>query len=215
LADVKASLKEQTSRRLCKSDFELTINDANGNRLVRSGETNLSDLITDAYRKAVQAEIGLMNGGGLRNSIKAGVITYGDVLNTLPFDNCIIKMEATGQQIMTMLEKWTSQLPNEEGNFPHVSGMRLTIHSKSHRVTDVEVLDSVTNTYKPLDLQRRYTIGTIDYTLKGGMMSDCPQLPATTQQDAECVANYLSSFANGEVDATYAKSQGRVTFIED
>ena len=215
LADVKASLKEQTSRRLCKSDFELTINDANGNRLVRSGETNLSDLITDAYRKAVQAEIGLMNGGGLRNSIKAGVITYGDVLNTLPFDNCIIKMEATGQQIMTMLEKWTSQLPNEEGNFPHVSGMRLTIHSKSRRVTDVEVLDSVTNTYKPLDLQRRYTIGTIDYTLKGGMMSDCPQLPAKTQQDAECVANYLSSFANGEVDATYAKSQGRITFIED
>ena len=33
--------------------------------------------------------------------------------------------------------------------------------------------------------------------------------------DAECVADYLSSFANGEVDATYAKSQGRITFIED
>ena len=182
---------------------------------MRSGETNLGDLVTDAYRKAVQAEIGLTNGGGLRNSIKAGVITYGDVLNTLPFENYVIKMEATGQQIMTMLEKCTSQLPNEEGNFPHVSGMRLTVHSKSHRVTDVEVLDPSDNSYKPLDLQRRYTIGTIDYTLKGGMMNNCPQLPVTAQLYAECVADYLGSFADGVLDATYAKAQGRITFVED
>jgi hypothetical protein len=93
--------------------------------------------------------------------------------------------------------------------------MRFTVHSKSHRVTDVEVLDPSDNSYKPLDLQRRYTIGTIDYTLKGGMMNNCPQLPVTAQLYAECVADYLGSFADGVLDAVYAKSQGRITFVED
>ena len=215
LAEVKGEIEKETSRQLCKADFELTINDVNGQRLVRKGETNLGDLVTDAYRYATQAEIGLTNGGGLRNSIKVGLITYGDVLNSLPFENYIIKMEATGAQLMEMLEKCTAQLPQEDGTFPHVSGMRFTIHSKSHKVSDVEVLDAATGQYKPLDLQRRYTVATIDYTLKGGIMRDCPQLPYATQLYSECLASYMSSFADGVLNNTYAKSQGRITIVED
>ena len=215
LADVKAKINEQTSRQLCRSDFELTINDDNGERRVRNGETNLGDLVADAYRYITKAEIGLTNGGGLRNSINAGLITYGDVLNTLPFENYMIKMEATGQQIMTMLEECTSQYPKEDGCFPHVSGMRYTVHGKSHKVTDVEVHDPATNEYKSLDLQRRYTIGTIDYTLKGHIMHDCPQLPTESLLYSECVAKYLESFAGGVVSDDYAKPQGRITIVED
>jgi len=40
-------------------------------------------------------------------------------------------------------------------------------------------------------------------------------LPVTAQLYAECVADYLSTFANGKIDASYAKSQGRITFVED
>jgi hypothetical protein len=29
------------------------------------------------------------------------------------------------------------------------------------------------------------------------------------------VADYLGSFADGVLDAVYAKSQGRITFVED
>ena len=66
-------MEKVTTRHIAYSDFELTINDAEGNRLVRRGETNLGDIVTDAFRSIMQAEIGLCNGGGLRNSIPAGI----------------------------------------------------------------------------------------------------------------------------------------------
>ena len=45
---------------------------------------HLGDILTDAIRHAMQAQIGLFNGGGFRHGISAGIITYGDVVNAQP-----------------------------------------------------------------------------------------------------------------------------------
>ena len=87
--EVKNGMVVLSNRQVATSDYELTINGPNG-RLIRSGETNLGDLIADAFRITMNADIGLINGGGVRSGIPAGVITYGDIVNVLPHDNNVL-----------------------------------------------------------------------------------------------------------------------------
>jgi 2',3'-cyclic-nucleotide 2'-phosphodiesterase (5'-nucleotidase family) len=216
--NVYQEMEKVTTRRIAYSNFELTINDAEGNRLVRRGETNLGDIVTDAFRSFMRAEIGLCNGGGLRNSIPAGNITYGDVINALPFDNCMVKIETKGEDILTMLSRCTSSLPAEIGPFPHVSGLRYTIHTQSHTISDVTVFDAATSTWQPLDPERLYTIGTIDFYSSGGFydtLKDSRLVEQTATVMCDCVAEYLEKTLAGVIAADYAQPQGRITIAED
>ena len=67
-------------------------------RIVRNAETNLGDLVADAYRAAGKADIGFANGGGVRANIAAGDITQGDILTVQPFGNMVCVAEMTGQE---------------------------------------------------------------------------------------------------------------------
>lgn len=77
---------------VAQSAVDLTIDDPllvdeNGQpvRIIRQAETNLGDLCADAFRYQTGAEIGVVNGGGIRVSIEAGDITYGGNPERIPF----------------------------------------------------------------------------------------------------------------------------------
>ena len=192
--------------------------DADGNRVIRLGETNLGDILTDAVRHALDAQIGLFNGGGFRNGISAGDITYGDVANAQPFDDHLSKFEVTGAQILSMLERCTAKLPEEEGQLPQVSGLRYTIHQQSDTVSDVTVLDEGSGNWIPLDPAARYTIASSDYYARGGFydtLKDGKQLFYSTGLVRDALADYLEKTLGGIVPARYAQPQGRITVIND
>ena len=215
---VHQDLDQVTAREIAHSDFDLIMRDADGNRVIRRGETNLADLLTDAVRYTLEAQIGLFNGGGFRNGISAGTITYGDVANAQPFDDHLSKFEATGAQILSMLERCTSSLPSEEGQFPQVSGLRYTIHQQSDTVSDVAVLDEDSGNWIPLDPDGRYTIASSDYYARGGFydtLKDCKQLFYSTGLVRDALADYLEKTLGGTVPAIYAEPQGRITIIDD
>lgn len=71
---------------------------------VRRQETNLGNLIADAIREYVQAEIAIQNGGGIRASIDEGPITFGEIYTTLPFENYIVALNLTGEKLLAALE---------------------------------------------------------------------------------------------------------------
>ena len=77
---------------------------ATGKRRVRKGETNLGDLVADAYRFVLNTDVAIVNGGSIRKTIKPGVFSYNDLLEALPFVNMCTVVEATGQQIVDALE---------------------------------------------------------------------------------------------------------------
>ena len=215
---VHQGLDQVTARKIAHSDYELIMRDADGTRLIRRAETNLGDLLTDAVRYTLEAQIGLFNGGGFRNGIPAGDITYGDVANAQPFDDHLSKFEATGAQIQAMLERCTSNLPSEEGQFPQVSGLRYTVHQQSDTVTDVAVLDEASGNWIPLDPASRYTIASSDYYARGGFydtLKDCKQLFYSTNLVRDALADYLETVLGGTVPAIYAEPQGRITVIDD
>ena len=80
-------------------------------RMSAAGESALGDLVADAQRAALQADIGLMNAGGLRADLSAGPITWGDVLTLHPFGNRILKVTMTGAQLLQVLEEQWSADP--------------------------------------------------------------------------------------------------------
>ena len=215
---VHQALDQVTARKIAHSDFDLIMRDADGNRLIRRGETNLGDILTDAVRHVMQAQIGLFNGGGFRNGISAGTITYGDIANAQPFDDHLSKFEATGAQILAMLVRCTSALPAEEGQFPQVSGLRYTIHQQSDTVSDVAVFEEASGNWIPLDPAGHYTIASSDYYARGGFydtLKDAKQLIYSTDLVRDALSDYMEKTLGGVVPDVYAQPQGRITVADD
>ena len=110
--------------------FALIDRDKDDNRLVRCSETNLGDMMADVARYMSGANIGVCNGGGLRAGIYHETVTFGDIVSIWPFNNTLRVVECTGQQLLDALEVGVAALPNENGDFLHVSGLRYTADSR-------------------------------------------------------------------------------------
>ena len=126
-------------------------------------------------------------------------------------------IEATGQQIMDMLVKCTANCPGLDGSFPQVSGMKYTIHTASHTVTDVQV-ENASGQYEPLELAKKYTIATTDYYENGGfyyVLKDCRLVEPGEQLSRDVLADYLEKDLKGVVGDEYRTVQGRITIVND
>ncbi|MGB5944995.1 cell wall-binding repeat-containing protein [Paenisporosarcina sp.] len=142
---------------------------------VRTGETNLGNLITDGMldaAKKIDAEtvIAVQNGGGIRASIDTGDITVGEVLTVMPFGNTLAIMELTGEDIYAALEHSVSQAPKESGAFLHVAGLVVNYDNTQEagsRVLPAFIQDEEGGlTF--LDPEKTYKVATNSFTAKGG-----------------------------------------------
>lgn len=70
----------------------------------RIGETNLGRAICYGYLLETGADVAFENAGGIRDSIAAGEVTYGDVLNVSPYGNYVVTKSMTGAEIISMME---------------------------------------------------------------------------------------------------------------
>ncbi|MBO4720925.1 MAG: bifunctional metallophosphatase/5'-nucleotidase [Prevotella sp.] len=211
-------VKAVTSEVIAHSDYPLVVTDENNQMMVRGQETNAGDIVADAYRYAMKADIGMENGGGIRNDIHAGDITYSDIIGMLPYDNTLRRISVTAEQLKTMLTRCTALLPVLDGNFPQCSGLRFTIHSKSHTVSDIEILQE-DGSYAPIDMQRTYSVALTDYNHNAGGFFDCfkkcPVLQESSLRYYEALSDYLRKVLGGNTGQAYAESQGRIKIIED
>ena len=221
-----------------KSEIDLPDYDENGKRLVRNSETALGNLAADAFRVMLDADIGIMNGGGLRKPIKAGDITLNTLFSVFPWGNLPCKVAVTGQTVLDMLEMGAINYPKESGGFMHVSGLTYTIISGvestiettdkgefikitgARRVTNVQVLNKSTGKYEPINAKTIYTLGGIDYTIVYGgdgfaMFKDAKVVtPADAKMtDSKVVLSYIEQKLGGTIGDEYAKPQGRISFV--
>lgn len=172
---------------------------------VRSKETNLGNLITDAMRAKTGAEIAFQNGGGIRASIPAGPIAYRDVLTVQPFGNTMVTLDMTGEQIMQVLDVAAAVKPGA-GAFLHVSGLKWTLNRKTGKAENVMVGEA------PLDLKKTYKVVTNNFMAAGGdgyaPFKDLPQYN-TNFVDADALMEYIKKA--GKVEP---KVEGRLTIVE-
>ena len=137
---------------------------------VRFRETNLSRLITESMRARTGADMAFQNGGGIRDSIAPGLITYRDLLRVLPFGNTIVDLELQGSEILDMLRHAAAIEPGQ-GGFLHAAG--LSWKTQQGKPIQVRVHG------RPLKPDRRYSAATNSFLAAGGdgyaLLADCPQ----------------------------------------
>ena len=215
--EVKQKMQQVTARVVGHCDYVLRILDDADEYLVRYAETNAGDLVTDAYRAALGAEIALTNGGGLRNQPKAGDLTYGDFIQLLPYDNLLTLVEAKGSTIVELLRRTTAKMSYDNGDFPQCSGLRYTIHTGVHSISNVEV-QNPDGSWSPLDPNRLYKLVTIDYCVSGGgfggVLNGSKVLRKTNINYRDAVVDYVEQTLKGDLGLRYAKPQGRITVVE-
>ena len=135
---------------------------------VRGQEAAIGNLIADAIRAAVGADVAITNGGGIRGDREypAGTkLTRGDVFAELPFGNKTVKLEVTGADIRAALENGFSQIETGGGRFPQVSGLTVAINPGRPAGTRIV---SLTVGGAPLDDAQTYTLATNDFVARGG-----------------------------------------------
>jgi len=206
--------------------------DADGNRLVRSQETNTGDFAADALyylfdNMGLDVDVAIMNGGGVRNKAVTGELTYKVAKNIHTFGNVACLQTITGQQLLDALEWGARGAGTEEiGGFLHVSGITYKVDAQwpasvqmddkgvwvgaptgGYRVHDVQVYNKETGAYEPLDLTANYNLAGYNYTLRDlgdgfNMFSGAVNVLDYVMEDYMVLANYIQGFEGGVVDAT-------------
>ena len=229
-----------------KSETKLTVNktvtDEEGNessvRAVRNTETNMGDFSADAYRIVTGADIALVNGGGVRADINEGDVTRANLIATNPFGNNVIKVKATGQQIMDALEHSVRKYPGENGGFFQVSGLTYDVYSHiptpvitdeqgaflglkegmSRRVANIMING------EPLDPEKEYTVAGTDYILRDagdGMTLFKGAEDVSDEvypQDSYTVLRYMTESLNGVITAAQygnLAGEGRIVLHDE
>lgn len=178
---------------------------------VRSQEAAIGSLITDAQRAATNADVAILNGGGIRanREYPAGSkLTRRDILGELPFGNRTVVTELKGSDLKEALEQGVSQLGTGAGRFPQVSGITFIVDSRApvgSRVSSVTVGD------KPLDPAATYRVATNDFMLRGGdgYLALTHGKVIVAPAAGKLIANDVMAYVR-KVGTVQAKPEGRI-----
>jgi len=161
---------------------------------VRFMQTNLGHLLSTAQTTKVNADVGVMNSGGVRASIEEGNITYKDVLTVQPFGNTITKSTVTGAELSEYLGVVAS-MQIDSGAYAQLTGVTMNVDCQAKTV-DISDVNG-----KGYDAASTYTFTVPSFNAAGG--DGYPKLTPvmTGYVDAEVLYSYLKekgSIAAGE-----------------
>ena len=219
-----------------KSEVEL-----NGKRDpgVRTQETNLGDLITDALlwyatkdgKLDVPADhiVAVTNGGGIRASIKAGDITMKDINTVLPFGNTVAVVYISGEKLLESLEAATQSAPTALGGFPQIAGINLSLCTGAAYDKQDETYPGGSTYYGPKSINRvtinsingkpfrakdTYAVVTNDFMAAGGdvyyAFASSPKIVDTGTPMDEALVEFIKVKLNGVIGKEYENAQGRL-----
>ena len=237
ITEINENYAQLGNRKIGESKVEFITHDKDGNRLVRNAETNLGDFCSDALRVMTGADMSFVNGGGLRAPMEAGDITFNDIFSVFPFNNQIVTAEISGQILIDFLEMAVMNYPEEDGSFPHMSGVTFSVNKSiptsvkvdangffekvdgSYRVYNVKVLDKTSGEYKALDPNGKYILAGFNYFLLdfgGGMtmFKDAKILDAEGTLDVELLENYIVEHLGGVIGEEYAEVKPNISFTD-
>ena len=237
ITEINENYAQLGNRKIGESKVEFITHDKDGNRLVRNAETNLGNFCSDALRVMTGANMSFVNGGGLRAPMEAGEVTFNDIFSVFPFNNQIVTAEISGQILIDFLEMAVMNYPEEDGSFPHMSGVTFSVNKSiptsvkvdengffekvdgAYRVYNVKVLDKTSGEYKALDPNGKYVLAGFNYFLLdfgGGMtmFKDAKILDAEGTLDVELLENYIVEHLGGVIGEEYAEVKPNISFTD-
>ncbi len=179
----------------------------------RERETNSGNLITDSFREYYKADVGIIQGGGIRSGVAAGPFRLKDALAMMPFGNSVCLVEMSGALLREVLDYGLDGYENRSGKLCQVSGVKYSYNAQlpegnrilSLMINEEEIGD--TDTIK---------VAISNYLIAGGdgftMLRKAEVLvgPDQARKDVEVLAEYFKIN-----DSLNVIVEGRITAVLD
>ncbi|MFC6276285.1 5'-nucleotidase C-terminal domain-containing protein [Psittacicella hinzii] len=167
----------------------------------RAQLTKLGYLAAEAQRTIAQADVAVMNSGGLRAPLPAGDISYRDILIVQPFANSLTTVEFTGDELVDYLSKIAFI---QGGGFPQYAGVTFDAYTSENRIDNVKVNG------QPVDPSKKYKLVVLSFLANGGdtypNITSNPTYVDTGYNDAKAFVDYLAK--NPVIDVSKIEVQG-------
>lgn len=172
---------------------------------VRFEQTNLANLLLQAQIERTNADLGVMSGGGVRDSIEAGDITYKDVLKVQPFGNTVVYVDLKGSELEEYLAVAAS-MKTDSGAYAQFANVSLV--TDGTKVRDVKIKG------QPLEMDKTYRLATLSFNASGGdgypKVENHPAYVNTGFVDAEVLKEFISK--NSPLDASKFDAKGDIVY---
>lgn len=160
--------------------------DFNGNRdSVRYQETNLGNLVSKAYKSFFKTDIGIMNAGGIRDTLYKGVVTIESILTVLPFGGEVVTASMTGAELKSYLKHLVFELNQGSGSFPQMSGLEIVADRKTRTLKEIFING------KKLKEEETYSVALPEFIARGGDKYPALQYKNFGERDADILINYI------------------------
>lgn len=169
---------------------------------VRFVQTNLARLILSAQMDRTQANFAVMSGGGIRDSIEAGDITYKSVLKVQPFGNTVAYVDMPGSEVVPYLTA-VAQMKPDSGAYPQFANVSFRAHDGK--------LENVLINGAPVDAAKTYRMATLSFNATGGdgypRIDNKPGYVNTGFVDAEVLKQYIQQRSPLDINAYEPKGE--------
>lgn len=172
---------------------------------VRFVQTNMGHLLLAAQMTRTSADFGVMSGGGIRDSIEGGNITYKSVLKVQPFGNIVVYADMSGQEVIDYLTA-VAQMKPDSGAYPQFANVSFV--AKDGKLNDLKIKG------EPVDPAKTYRMATLSFNATGGdgypRIDNKPGYVNTGFIDAEVLKQYIEQ--NSPLDASTYEPQNEVSW---
>ncbi|EDC3620055.1 bifunctional UDP-sugar hydrolase/5'-nucleotidase [Salmonella enterica] len=194
-----------------KAQLEVKIGSVNGllegdRSKVRFVQTNMGRVILAAQIARIGADFGVMSGGGIRDSIESGDITYKSVLRVQPFGNIVVYADMSGKEVIDYLTA-VAQMKPDSGAYPQFANVSFV--AKEGKLTDLKIKG------EPIDPAKTYRMATLSFNATGGdgypRIDNKPGYVNTGFIDAEVLKEFIQQ--NSPLDAAAFAPKGEVSWL--
>ncbi|EDZ7516598.1 bifunctional UDP-sugar hydrolase/5'-nucleotidase [Salmonella enterica] len=194
-----------------KAQLEVKIGSVNGllegdRSKVRFVQTNMGRVILAAQIARTGADFGVMSGGGIRDSIEAGDITYKSVLKVQPFGNIVVYADMSAKEVVDYLTA-VAQMKPDSGAYPQFANVSFV--AKEGKLTDLKIKG------EPVDPAKTYRMATLSFNATGGdgypRIDNKPGYVNTGFIDAEVLKEFIQQ--NSPLDAAAFTPKGEVSWL--
>ncbi|EDT8652286.1 bifunctional UDP-sugar hydrolase/5'-nucleotidase [Salmonella enterica subsp. enterica serovar Thompson] len=194
-----------------KAQLEVKIGSVNGllegdRSKVRFVQTNMGRVILAEQIARTGADFGVMSGGGIRDSIEAGDITYKSVLKVQPFGNIVVYADMSGKEVVDYLTA-VAQMKPDSGAYPQFANVSFV--AKEGKLTDLKIKG------EPVDPAKTYRMATLSFNATGGdgypRIDNKPGYVNTGFIDAEVLKEFIQQ--NSPLDAAAFTPNGEVSWL--
>lgn len=164
--------------------------------LNRTEPTLLGTFVAESYRDIAGADVGIVNGGGIRQTVEAGDVTKEDIYSVQPFNNIISTYNLSGSDIIATFKHSLEQ--RGSGSYLQFSGIKAEYDSSTNEVINITFADG-----SPIEADKKYIVATSSYVATNDSFPEFKangQLIADFGVDHEITLSYIEKYGMTPVE---------------